>query len=57
MGHVFQGECWKKHPSGCSFRLLWLKKIGKGNGKGFGRQEELIGILFMEIKEIGRNIR
>ena len=36
-GHLFQAEWWKKHPSGCSFRLLWLMEIGKGNGKGFGK--------------------
>jgi len=37
MGHVFQVEWWEKHPSGYSFRLLWLKEFGKGNGKGFGK--------------------
>ena len=37
MGHIFQVECWAKHPSGHSFRLLWIKEIGKGNGKGFGK--------------------
>ena len=33
MGHVFQVEWWKKHPSGCHFGLLWLTEIGKGFGK------------------------
>ena len=37
MGHVFQDEWWEKHPSVCSFQLLWLKEIGKGNNKGFGK--------------------
>jgi len=27
----------KKHPSGCSFRLLWLKENGKGKINGFGK--------------------
>ena len=38
MEHLFQVEFWTKHPSGCSFWLLWLKEIGKGNGKGFGKK-------------------
>jgi len=33
-GHVFQAEWWEKHPSGCSFGLLWLNKIGKAIEKG-----------------------
>jgi len=37
MGHVFQEECWEKHLSRCSFGLLCLKEINKGNGKGFGK--------------------
>lgn len=36
MGHLFQTECWEKHPSGCSFMLLWLKENGKGFGKARG---------------------
>ena len=35
MGNTFQVEWWEKHPSGCSFGLLWLKEIGKDKGKGF----------------------
>jgi len=37
MGHEFQIEWWEKHPSGCSFQLIWLKEIIKGIGKGFGK--------------------
>jgi len=37
MGHVFQVECWGKNPSRFSFGLLWLREIGKGNGKGSGK--------------------
>ncbi len=36
MGHVSQAEWWEKHPSGCSFSLLWLNEFGKG--KGFGKE-------------------
>ena len=39
MGHVFQAKCWEKHLSGCSFGLLWLKKIDKGIGKGFEKEK------------------
>ena len=33
MGHIFQDECWEKHPSGCSFRFIMGKEIGEGIGK------------------------
>ena len=36
MGHVFQDECWEKHPSGCSFWFIMAKKIGKGIEKARG---------------------
>ena len=39
MGHLFQAKCLEIHPSGHSFQLLWLKEIGKGNGKGFGKEK------------------
>jgi len=39
MRHIFQVEWWEKHASECSFQLLWLKEIGKGNGKGFGKEK------------------
>ena len=29
MWHLFQDECLEKHPSGCSFGLLWLRKLAK----------------------------
>ena len=57
MGYVFQTERWKKHPSGCSFVLLWLKEIGKGNGKGFGKARDIYWLIFMKIKEIRRKGR
>ena len=41
MGHIFQTEYWEKHHSGCSFGLLWLKEIGKENGKGFAKARDI----------------
>ena len=42
MGHVFQAEWWEKHPSGCSFNLLWLRKLAKEMAKALERQEAFI---------------
>jgi len=36
MEHVFQAEWWAKHPSGCSFGLLWLSKLAKNLKKQRG---------------------
>ena len=48
MGHLFQVEWWEKHPSGCSFQLLWLKE----NGKGFGKKKiTFLAHLSMKIME------
>ena len=33
MGHVFQAECWEKHPSGGSLWFIMANEIGKGFGK------------------------
>ena len=57
MGHVFQDEYLEKHPNGCSFGLLWLKKLEKEMRKTLERHEALIGILFMKIMEIRRKGR
>ena len=57
MGHVFQDEWWEKSPSGCSFGLLWLRKLEKTMEKALKRKEALIGILFMKIMEIRRKGR
>jgi len=57
MGHVFQVEWQGKHPSGCSFNLLWLRKLAKEMEKALERQEELIDIIFMKIMEIRRKGR
>jgi len=53
-GHVFQAECWARHPRGCSFDCLWLRKLAKVMAK------ELKGILahlFTKIMEIRRKGR
>ena len=52
MGHEFQAKWWEKHHSGCSFGLLWLRKLVKAMEKALERHEALIGILFMKIMEI-----
>ena len=33
MGHVLQVEWLEKHTSGCSFILLWLRKLAKAMEK------------------------
>ena len=53
MGHVFQAEWWGKHPNGCWFGLLWLRKW-KRLWKG---KEALICILFMKLMEIRKKGR
>ena len=55
MGHLFETKCWEKHPSGCSFGLLWLRILEKE--KDLERNEPLIGILFMKIMENRRKGR
>ena len=47
MGHVFQVEWQKKHPSGCHFSFIMAKDVSIGIGKG---KEALIGIFFYENK-------
>lgn len=33
---------------GCSFWLLWLNEIGKGNGKGFEKENDMFGTFIYE---------
>ena len=47
MGHIFQAEFQAKHPSGRSFRLLWLKEIGKG----IKEEKSIFGTLIYENNE------
>ena len=49
-GTLFQAKCWARHPTGCSFGYLWLRKLAKEMAK------ELKGILahlFTKIMELG----
>ena len=39
MGHLFQDECWEKHPSDGFHSFIIAKEICKGNGKGFGKSK------------------
>ena len=48
MGHLFQAECWEKHPSGCSFRLIWLRKLEKEKEKSLKRQNGIFGTFIYE---------
>jgi len=29
MGNLFQAKCWARHPRGCSFGRLWIRKFAK----------------------------
>jgi len=54
MKHIFQAEWWERHPSGCSFGCLWLRKFAKEMTKALKRQKGILAHLFMKIMEIGR---
>ena len=41
MGHIFQAEWWEKHPSGCSFDLLWLRKLAKEMENDLERKNDI----------------
>jgi len=57
MGHVFQAKWWGKHPDGCSFGSLWLRKLTKEMSKAFKRQKGILAHSFMKIMEIRRKGR
>ena len=48
MGHLFQANCWEKHPSGCSFGLLWLRKLEKEKEKALERKNDIFGTFIYE---------
>ena len=48
MGHLFQAKCWEKHPRGCSFGLLWIRKLAKAKEKDLERQNDIFGIFIQE---------
>jgi len=50
VGHFFQAECWAKHPSGCSFDLLWLRKLAKAMAKALERKNGIYGTFIYENK-------
>ena len=54
MGHLFQTEWWERHPSGCAFGCLWIRKLAKAMAKALKRQKGILAHLFMKIMEIRR---
>jgi len=54
MGQVFQAEWWEKHPSRCSFQLLWLRKLAKAMANALERKNGILAHFFMKIMEIRR---
>ena len=48
MGHIFQVEWWAKHTCGCSFRLIWLRKLAKAKANGLERQNGIFGTFIYE---------
>ena len=48
MGHLFQAECGEKHPSGCSFRLIWLRKLAKAKENSLERKNGIFGTFIYE---------
>ena len=48
MGHLFQVECLARHLSGCSFCLLWLRKLAKTMAKDLERQNGVFGTFIYE---------
>jgi len=57
MGHLFQAECWVRHPRGCSFGSAWLRKLEKAMAKALERHMAILAQLFMKIMEIRRKRR
>jgi len=47
----------EKYPSGCSFGLLWIRKLLKAMAKDLKRHEVFLAHLFMKIMEIRRKGR
>jgi len=48
MGHLFQVECWVRHPRGCLFGCLWLRKLAKAMDKDLERKNEIFRIFVNE---------
>ena len=48
MGHVFQAECWARHPRGCSFGCLWLRKLAKEMANALERKNGIFGTIIYQ---------
>ena len=48
MGHILQAEWWEKHPSGCSFDCLWLRKLETTMAKALERKNDIFGTFIYE---------
>ena len=58
MRHIFQAKCSAKNPRGLFIWFIMAKgKLEKEMAKALKRQDALIDILFMKIKEIRRKGR
>ena len=57
MRHVFQDGWWARHPRGCPFDFLWLRKLAKEMAKALKRKKVILTHLFMRIMEIRRKSR
>ena len=51
MGHLFQAECWEKPSSGCSFQLIWARKLEKAMEKDLERKNDIFGKFISENNE------
>ena len=48
MGHIVQVEWWARHPRGCSFGCLWIRKLAKETAKALKRQNNIFGTFIYE---------
>jgi len=48
MGHLFQDECWARHPKGVSFSCLWLRKFAKAIAKALERKNGIFCTIIYE---------
>ena len=48
MGHLFQVECWERHPKGCSFGLLWLRKLENAKANTLEKKNDIFGTFIYE---------
>lgn len=48
MGDIFQAKWWGKHPCGCPFGLLWLRKMEKEMVKALERKNGISSTFICE---------